>query len=465
MEKRSGNLSRLARVNFRSLVFAIAVLVVIPSLYYVLAIRSYDGTYSPFDEHTHAGYAWSVSHGNIPAKGDTLPDVILNDLACSGWRSSQDKIENTLHLPSCDSNVSASEYPGKGEQYNSFHPPLYYLITGSLARLLSRILPSLSFVHAARYLSVVWMVAGIVALFFALRSWKISDNVVLSTCALVPYIPVFLNAGTAVTNDAPALLCGAGFLWIASRFFVHNNYSPAIPCVIAFLSCMVKATFAFTLLALLTVCGLSALYRMRKMTARRAAVSEILSVLLIGASALCAVGGWNIFQRHRGDPSYVAAITGTNTHAVSGLPFGEFLNTLMSGFDMSTLPGGDLRNSNASVGYQAWLTLLSVVLSGAVFFLYFQDDQVSAHLRLIQTSVFGMLLFPSLVQIRQFLGDGSMFGTVTPRYGMTILPVILCCWALAVQNRKQPAVSWIISVVGGMVCFFSVLGLSPYPLD
>lgn len=450
--------------DWRTVVIAAIVLLLLPSMYYGLAIRSYVGTYSPFDEHTHMGYAWSISHGNIPAKGDLLPKEVLNDLSCSGYRSLQDKINNTIGIPACNSNAPADSYPGEGEQYNSFHPPLYYIITGILARIISSI-SDVSFEYAARYLSIVWMDAGIVALFFSLRKWEISTSISLATCALIPFIPVFLNPGSAVTNDAPALLCGAGFLWIAAQFFVHKRYNPLFPCTLAFLSCMIKATFAFTLLSLLTIIVIFSLFGLLQEKDRQESMIQIGSSILIGLSALLSIFAWNTFQSHRGDPDYTPAIAGTNSHPVQGLPFGEFLNTFLSGFNMSVLPAGDLRGSNASIGYAAWLVVLSIVISGAAFFLYFQNDSIEAHQKLIFTAILGMALFPALVQIREYLGSHSMFGSITPRYGMSLIPFIVCCWALTVQNRKQPILAWCVSGLGVIVCFVSVLDIAPYSVS
>lgn len=447
--------------NWRTLIISAIVLVLLPSLYYGLAIRSYAGTYSPFDEQTHIGYAWSVAHGHIPAKGETLPPEVLNDWACSGWRSVEDTTSNTAKLPACNSGAPAKAYPGAGEQYNSFHPPLYYLITGFIAQFISSVFSGVSFAHAAQYLSILWMVAGLIALYFALCKWNVSSSISLATCAIVPYIPVFLNAGSAVTNDAPALLCGAGFLWIAARFFIDKNYNPLIPCIIAFVACMIKGTFAFPLLALLTVMGLHALIRIIKDDQRPNAIQELIATSTTVIITMISVYGWTAFQSHRGNQDYVAAIAGTNSHTVQGLPIGEFLNTFMMGFDMSILPG-DLRNTDASAGYAMWLTVLRIVLIGAVFYLYFQNDSARSRQLLMYSTLFGMLLVPSLVQIREYLGNDSMFGGISPRYGMTLVPMILCCWALAVQNRKQPVLAWGASVIGMIICFISVLGIAPF---
>lgn len=437
------------------------VLVIIPSVYYALALHSYAGTYSPFDEQTHVGYAWSIAHGHIPAKGETLPPEVLRDWACSGWRSAEDKATHTQELPACGSDAPASEYPGKGEQYNSFHPPLYYAVTGFTAKAVSSVIPAISFKLAAQCLSILWMIAGLIALFFALRRWRVSSSIALATCALVPYIPVFLNAGSAVTNDAPALLCGAGFLWIGAQYFKDRDYNPFIPSMIAFLACMIKGTFAFPLLALLTVMGIHALILTMDHARRSEGIRECIAAIVPGIITMVAVYGWTAFQSHRGDQSYVAAITGTNTRPVQGLPVGEFLNTLMTGFDMSALPG-DLRGTDASVGYAMWLGILQIVIVGAVFYLYFQHDGLFAHQQIMYSALFGMLLFPVLVQVRQYLSDGSMFVGVSLRYGMASIPLILCCWALAVQNRKQPALAWAVSAIGAVICFVSVLGIAPY---
>ncbi|OZG64361.1 glycosyltransferase family 39 protein [Bifidobacterium eulemuris] len=438
----------------------VLLLVVVPSLYYGLALKAYGGTYSIYDEQTHMGYAWSVSHGEIPARGDLLPDEILDDLSCSGWRSISDKIANTPNLPACGADTSAEQSLGAGEQYNYFHPPLYYAITGFLARLVSMLYSEISFAQAARAVSVIWMVAGLLAMYAALRKWQVNFSCSLAVCSLVPYIPIFLNTGTAVTNDAPGLLCGAGMLWLAARFFREKNYHLLIPLIIVVFSCMIKGTFAFSIFALCFILVLHGLIDFVKANQRRTAVKEMVAACACVFVALVCVFGWRFIQSHRGDASYVPAITGTSTAPVEGLPIGEFLNTLMSSFDLSTSPGS-LRGLDASVGYSGWLSLLQIVMLGAAFFLYFQNDGVCSHKLLVYSTIFGLLLSPALVQIMQYMGDRSMFVNVNIRYSIMMVPFVLCCWALTVQNRKQPWIAWCVSGIGFIVCFVSVLGLAP----
>ncbi|MBW3093273.1 glycosyltransferase family 39 protein [Bifidobacterium sp. 82T10] len=448
------------RTGIAKVLAAVMILMLLPGCYYALAQRSYAGTISPFDEQTHIAYAWSVSHGHLPANGDRVPEEVLKEWSCSGWRSVADNATNPQHLPPCGT-TDPLQYPAGGEQYNAFHPPLYYLITGLTARVAAKVIPSVSFTQAARAMSVAWMVAGLMMLFVALRRWKISVSASLAVCALVPYIPVFLNTGTAVTNDAPALLCGAAFLWMTADWFERQRYHLLVPCVITILACMVKGTFAFPLLAVLFVMAVHAVLRLIRRNDPATAKRELAVSVITGMLALIVVFGWSSLQSHRGVPGYVAAISGVNTTPVHGLPVGEFLNTLMQGFELGGIPQ-DLRGTDSSAGYAAWLAIIQIVIGGSAFFLYFQRDKVESHTLLLCGTVFGMLLIPSMVQIREYLNSGSMFGSVTTRYGLPLLPYILCCWALAVQNRKARALSWGVATIGAIICWVAVLGMAPY---
>ncbi|WP_133124806.1 hypothetical protein [Bifidobacterium margollesii] len=328
-----------------------------------------------------------------------------------------------------------------------------------MAKAITAITPGFSFEHAARAISILWMIAGLIALYYALRAWDIDRTYCWATCGLVPFIPVFLNPATAVTNDAPGLLVGAGVVWVAKRFFIDEHYGMLVPSVIILLSCCIKGTFAFPFLALLIVVGLRSLVDFIKKKDIQS-FRNILSVIGMGIVSLIGVFGWSIIQSHRGDPSYVSAITGVSTRPVRGLPIGEFLKTIMSTFDFSQIPG-TLRRTNDSVGYVFWLSILQIVLLGAVFFLYFQNDKKKSQTYLIYSTVLSMLLVPGLIQIREYLSNGSMLIGVSDRYAIAVVPLVLCCWALTLQNSKKPIVGWGVPVIGCFICFSAVLGLMP----
>lgn len=75
--------------GIRNIIAWLTIIVLIPALFFGLLQAKYHGVYSQIDEGTHISYAWSASHGRIPAKGDTVEQPILDDWACSSQTNAE----------------------------------------------------------------------------------------------------------------------------------------------------------------------------------------------------------------------------------------------------------------------------------------------------------------------------------------------------------------------------------------
>lgn len=443
-------MNKIIKKNISKLVSCFVVLVLLPAVYFGLAQYKFNGSYSLFDEITHVSYAWSISHGKLPARGDSDPAVILNDWSCSG--------QENVPLPACDSGAVPEDYPNQGQQYNYFHPPVYYAITGIVARVCNAVVPVLTFSQYARLLSIVWMVLGNVALFFALKQWKVDIAYRLSVIAMVPFIPVLLNSGTAVTNDAPALLCGAAVLWVAAKFFVDRQsfYLPAIAVIM--LCGSIKGTMVFPFLAMaaiLVLLGIATYWKKDRNQGRQFFIQGWIT----GLTALFSVAVFTVIQNMRGDSSVQSAVSGQNTDPPAGSPIGEFAKTVMSWLNLAD--GGDnLRQGMENgPGYSIWLAMLLIIIGAAAVMLYMQNDGDNSHTYLWILTLFGLFLYPMLVQVRQYLNSGELFYDVSGRYGIAFLPLVLCCWALALQNRKDRVLTVAIPVVAVILSFVCMLSI------
>jgi hypothetical protein len=435
---------RFSKRWFGNLLVGFVVLVLLPAAYYGLAQYKFNGSYSVFDEVSHMSYAWSVSHGNLPAKGDNVAQQVLDDWPCSG--------QDRSTIASCKDGKATSQFTVV-QQYNYFHPPVYYFITGWFARIVSTIWTGISFMVAARALSIVWMVAGCIALYFALRSWKIEKIYCYATVALIPFIPVFLNPGTAVTNDAPGLLAGASTIWVSSMILLRQKKFlwPAVG--LAFIFGLVKGTFVFQFLGLAAVLVLYGVWSLFRNTDDRQRGKDLLiQGMAIGISGLVSLYSFTIFQSFRGDQSAKSVIQGINTNPIVGSPLGELINTSMNWVllaDDGTLRGG----MSDSVGYVPWIALLNVVILGAVGYVFFQQNSPKAYTVFAYVTALSLVLYPLIINFRQFLAANDFLPSVGERYGISILPLVLCCWALALHQRRARAVAVVIPVLGAAVCF------------
>lgn len=431
--------------GIRNAVIWLVCIIIIPTLFFGMLQLKYHGVYSQIDEGTHIGYAWSVSHGHIPAKGDTVEQPILDDWACSG--------QSNVELPSCGNTGDVTKFPAHGQQYNYIHPPLYYAITGFCARVITHFARSMSFAQAARLMQVPWIILGLALTYRALRTWGLKRLYAYSAVTVIPFVPVFLNAGSAVTNDAPALACGAMLLWCAARVFKQHRCD-WLPATMALLFCLMKGTFAFGFLGFTAVMFVASVLWWY-LGDTRLGFNGIISSCVTGVVSLLCIFGWSKFQSARGashwqNPNLVYR------PKMEGSPIWEWARTALSGLNLGafTSAGRDMSDQPAFI---MWASLLAMVMIGAAGFLYFQHDGDSSHTLLLGTTVFSILLYPTLVQIREYLESGLMFSVVTVRYGMCLVPLSLCCWALSLQNRRSCIVAVAFPAFGICCGFISVL--------
>ena len=166
----------------------------------------------------------------------------------------------------------------------------------------------------------------------------------------------------------------------------------------------------------------------------------------------------------RGDSSVQSAVFGQNTDPPVGSPIGEFAKTVMSWLNLAD--GGDnLRQGMENgPGYSIWLAMLLIIIGAAAVMLYMQNDGDDSHTYLWVLTLFGLFLYPMLVQVRQYLNSGELFYNVSGRYGLAFLPLVLGCWALTLQNRKDRVLTVVIPVVATVLSFVCMLSIPRFVL-
>lgn len=429
------------------------ILIVLPSLFFGLAQYKIGGEFSLYDEATHLGYAWDISHGSIPEKGDDIPPEILNEWSCETPATS-------ALIPECNSHAPASEYPGEGSNYNTFHPPLYYLTSGLAARVISKI-TTLTFTQSMRVTSILWMVAGLLAFDLALKKWGIKESYALCASSLIPFIPVFFNNGTAATNDSPALLCSAFLLMLATKIFKKKKINISWLLLTVLCAAFIKGTFAFGYLSLalvVTVRACITLIEERHTLKKSSGWKQLFYASLIGITSLVGVGSWTYIQSFRGKSGWQNPISGLSTHHISGSRAAELLHSSFSG--LLTGRNEYLRGFDQSLGYFIWLPTINILMIVAAWLVIFQFEKTSPQFLLATTTVASLLIFPILVQVREYISNQQFFNAVTLRYGLISIPLVVACWAIAVDKRGDrllavaPAV---ISAVAGLLSVFGVL--------
>lgn len=392
---------------------------------------------SPIDEATHADYAYLVSHLHVPARGSTISPAILQEISCHRYaRGAPD-------IPACGvQNPDPAKYPFRGENYNSGHPPLYYAITGFGARAIDKVLPGAHFISSARLVGVVWLFAGCFLLYLCLRRLAVDWRLAFAASASLALVPLVFHASSTVNNDAAAPLCGGLALWLYLRISERR-----VPVALAFaLTLACAATKELNALPLLVIALLLVVGAIHDRVNDRGDARWKLerAVAILGAFAVVHFG-WQLYQSSRGLAHWVNPVAGVNTHPVQGIPFGQFLRSATSGFDWTPYYLPTDMNTSA---VQAWGHVVAAALAAIPLVVLLRSDR-SARDQLGVLCLLGVLAYPLVVQVQAVVTAHTYFPTVTDRYGLSLIPLMVAALALLINamNRRWAFVG-VVSVGG-----------------
>ncbi|MDO5722973.1 MAG: hypothetical protein Q4P33_01040 [Flaviflexus sp.] len=382
----------------------------------VPGILGYRGV-SPIDEITHFDYAYklAVDH-HIPAAVEPLSDEALSEWACrpSGWTS-----EELCDLAETGE-ADTEEFPAVGLNYNGFHPPLYYFITGWIGRALSALTP-LTLFAAMRVGSAVWLAAGLSACYLVVSRHS-SRALGLAAAALIGSTPAVSAFAFIVSPDSTAALAGAAALFVALAA------SPPILAagLLAFVIASTKLLLAIGILCVSGVLFLTAPWRAQD----RGRWALVLPSALAGTAASALIS--RLLTRWAG-PSLPNPILGVSTRPAEG----EFVRPILN-----------MIGQNASLARPYWFPddldspftqlvtnlFVPLVLAAPILALARRRwPMVVAGLSLLA----GMLFTPVVIQIRELLTHGLYFPIIVSRYSIVFLPFALALALLALRDREK----------------------------
>jgi hypothetical protein len=401
---------------------------------------------SALDEATHIDYAYRLSHGELAHSGQPLSTYTTTAWSCRGQA-------NIPTLPACGSNAPYSAFPGNGLQYNAFHPPLYYAVTGVTARALAGLFDQ-DFITMARSLGGVWLFAGMLTMYLTLRYWRVGWVWALGGTLLLPMFPTVLHASSIVTNDAPALLCGVAAFFLLGRWVIYRNDGWVLPLVI---TVAVAATKGISTTGLLAAALMFLIIGIARWRARDAGAGALIrNSVLMGLAVLTVQLGWAAIQNGRAVAGYVSPVDGVNTRKVVGFPFDEWVSTVLDGARLgSNFYLDPAVNSPYLVG---WVLLITSIIAatgliGLALFRRPSPEWIAA-----ATLVLGSLMYPLIVQAQEYL-DGDYFPGITNRYGMTLIPLAVGVLALIVASKKLRITSGVMLALGAIAVLTATLGL------
>lgn len=405
---------------------------------------------SPFDEWTHADYAYQISHGHVPAKGSVIAPEILREFSCHGlWTPAS--------LPACGlRNPPPSAYPGDGENYNFGHPPLYYAITGFITRAVDAVVPGEHFITIARSVGALWVFAAAMVLYFALRRFGTTWQIALAAAVCLPLCPLVLHASSTVNNDAAAPLCGALALWLLARLLVQERTGWVLPVLLTLACTATKVLNGLPfiiVLAIMVVIGLA-----KRHTEVKASRQLLVSAVGMAIAFIVVYKGWAIFQSGRGLAHWVSPIAGVSDRPIRGLPFDELLSTSFAGLNFvssyylpATINGEDV---------VIWNRLLAAILAAAPFVCLLVFSARTPRWLVGFAGLLGIVSYPLVVELQVYVENGTYFPSVVVRYGIAFVPWLLTAMALAADSRAWRRLSLVFAAVGTVVMLGATAGTS-----
>jgi 4-amino-4-deoxy-L-arabinose transferase-like glycosyltransferase len=332
-------------------------------------------------------------------------------------------------LPPCASErFEPTDYFADGTNYNGQHPPAYYAAVGWYARIATEVFGIDSFVGAARSFGALTLALGMILLHRAIRSLGVSP-VTAAAAALLPLTSAtFVHLHSTVNNDAALLPLTAAILWSGSRAHQRRGASWVLPAV-ALLAGLTKLTAAFPAVAMGLV--LVSIGLVGRPGARDRRLVRI-GALSMAAAAIPPVV-WALIDRARRSPDWINPLRGENTRPVDGNPLAEIftdpLAVLPTARPPFIAPGISLPILDAWIWFSGWLLLIGVI---GLALHRVRPFRIAGRIQLL-----ALLAIPPTIQLLAIVTSGDYFTTVSPRYGLAMIPGVIASAAVVLDDGRR----------------------------
>jgi hypothetical protein len=284
--------------NRSSIGIFILVVLVAPSILGAIQMRE-NPKFSPIDETAHFAYAHEILSHGIPRLGQHFDQSTMKVIACQGvylpgW-----------NFPSCEASAySNAEFPGGGFITEAIQPPGYYLVVGVLGQGIKFTL-GINVVHAYRFASLIWLIAGLATLWAAGRIAGIRASLLGSGILVLAASPIPLYYSTIVSNDASSIFAGSLIAFLGLLALRRpGRWVPPVLAVAGFSVVILKPT---DIMAAIVIAGLFASTFARQVRGKEISRNEALwefsklwlrtGGILVGFS-VAGVVAWSFVQKH-----------------------------------------------------------------------------------------------------------------------------------------------------------------------
>lgn len=410
------------------------------------AISAFGGV-SLYDEITHYDYAMKISSGHLPSPVEDLGDEALEEWACRPGDWQPDDFCSLTRSDRTDND----DFPVEGLNYNGFHPPLYYVLSGLGARVISAIASPLADVStfvAMRIMSAIWLSAGLSFFYLIILRWA-RPAIAVATTILVGTTPAVASFGMMINPDAMAVMAAAAALFLAYRLS-RDKAGLLWGAGLAFL---VASTKLLAVGMVLIVAALWVVYVMLDPHSQH----KKQALLTFGGTLIGTIASIGVARLLTGPDLGIAnPVTGLSTTAVGGRIIDPLAMTVAQNYSLTTpywmVDGVD------STFWGASARLFGIALVAAPLIALWHYRPVDAEHKVACSAVIGALAIPLIIQVREILAHGEFFEALASRYSLTVIPVAAASLAFLATQRKAGSVSIVCaSTVSALVALGTVL--------
>ncbi|PVG81413.1 hypothetical protein DDE18_18165 [Nocardioides gansuensis] len=386
---------------------------------------------SPIDEFVYSDYYAKVLDHGVVRQGEKTGLFARRTMSCDGIRVAGPP----PNQKACGQRNAGGEiYPLGGLTSADIYTPAYFLITRVAAQ--PFVWAGVGFLDAGRLVGGLWLAAAVILLYVALRRRGVAPAVAGGSClVLAGSLPAYW-AHTYISTDATALLAGAAMFLLA----MEARRSRTLPLVLLVVAAGVFTLFKVQNLAAVAAAAiylvLLAAYDARSAGSFAARLRAwLLDRRLLAAVSAVVVGvacqaAWLAVRA-------ALAVGEVADHGV-GLPFEpRYLFTDAFVFLPNVAAGALAPAVAGPYGDSVYVLTVMVIIGGGVGLLLARSSEAYDRL-LALAGLLGCLLAGPALSLAIVVTTGQ-YVSLPPRYGMSLVPWLVGCFALLVDGRTRTA--------------------------
>ena len=396
---------------------------------------------SPIDELQHYDYLVKASKLQLVRNGERIGQQALREEACRG-------IDAAFTPPPCDTATFDPEvFQERGYNTASSQSPVYYTVSGLLARLLAAGAGLDSLLTAGRLVGAGWLAAGLITIVALARRLGASTFATALSAGVVLFSPVVLHAHATVNTDAVLLATGGGVVLAAFVAEERGGRWYGLPALAAFLAFVAEPTTIFA-----TTVGAG--YLALRVVGRKGLPPQ--NVLVAGAIAVLVLSGAFVGNEATGafktaialdvgeiilpKDVQLAATDLTSQHVLTAIP--ALFTPLRDPYLPPFLDAPSIR----AVVMLADLALVGLVIAAAVM-----SPRRSREGSLAASVLVTCLLAGPMLVLYNY-ETSSVYFPIPSRYGLSVVPVIAALASSSLRKRAaNVAVALGLTTMGAFV--------------